>query len=283
MRVWGPTVEAAHLEDVPPPLPLDPPSSSPGNPTDPPPPTPPPSSTPPMNRTSDDDDSDSESDPETDAPPPSPPKTRHPRVQAYLNRFLEAKIVYPLIFEEETSFWSTHPADAVYAPFPDNTITGTFVYPLKPLPDHPKPLTTTGKWLLSSLDIVDAPPPPDATISDDLRLRMDQLWRDEKDGLKAFGCKTGRDLTVLTLYSSEGRKPEGRTAFNPATDVSKGQCALVRMAEANDTPGQRGWDIVEVASQPEVVENKLRYKVCASSLAAYIYGARLLLSCYACR
>ena len=217
MRVWGETVEAANEQDTPSP-------------------------------SSDDesDESDESWDDSTDddrADAPAAPAARHPKVQTYLNRFIEAKVFYPAFFEEDATFWAAQPPDAVYAPFPDGTIPGRFVYPLTPLPNHPMPMSPTGEYLMQTLDTVDAPLTPGALINGDVALKRDQLWDDERQALKKGGCKTGRDLTVLILYSSEGRKPEGRTAFNPTTDVSKGEVALVRMEDPNDTPGQRGWDL----------------------------------------
>ena len=80
MRVWGETVEAANEQDTPSP-------------------------------SSDDesDESDESWDDSTDddrADAPAAPAARHPKVQTYLNRFIEATVLYPAFFEEDAIFWA---------------------------------------------------------------------------------------------------------------------------------------------------------------------------------
>jgi hypothetical protein len=54
---------------------------------------------------------------------------------------------------------------------------------------------------------------------------------------------------VLYLHSSGGTKPDTRVAFDPNTDLAVGHFAVVKVA-VEDSSGSRGWDVVEIKSEP---------------------------------
>ena len=188
-------------------------------------------------------------------------------IAKYLRRLREGEAAYPAIFAEEESFWAGHPADVMYAPFPPEFVTGKFNNPPVPYDGPPKKPSATADWLLRCLDAVHAIPAPGACISQQLNDKLSALWADELKATRPGGCKHGRDDNVLTLYSSGGKKPESRVQYNPKTDVAQGECALIRMKDAKQTPGQRGWELALVNSDPKNAQGNERLQVSQAAAA----------------
>ncbi len=209
-------------------------------------------------------DSDSAPPSPSPSPPQSPPNTttRPPAsLSNYVQRMKNAYTAYPLFFSEEEAFWNGRPADQLSAPFPADIDTQGFVVSPQTFVAKPDPISPTARWLLDSLDITNAVRTREVVISQALAAKVKSMWDDEEEGRKVGGCKHGRDMTVLTLRSSEGPKAEGRLYFNPLKDVGLGECALVRLVDPMDTPAARGWELARITSAAERIEGKVRYQV----------------------
>ncbi len=197
------------------------------------------------------------------SPPPSPPPAPRPPTSLanYEQRLKAAYAAYPLLFAEEEAFWSERPQDEDSAPFPGDTDTEGFVVNPQTFVAKQDPLSPTACWLLHSLDNTSAVRTSQVTVSTALASKVESMWVDEEDGRNAGGCKHGRDGTVLTLRSSAGPKAEGKVYYNPKTDVTNGECVLVRLSEALDTPASRGWELALITADATPTEGKARYQV----------------------
>ena len=184
------------------------------------------------------------------------------RANKFLQRTAEAREWFPSFFSSEKEFWAKHPSPATYAPFPTNVATGDFVSTPSRFDNPSLSPDQSAKWLLSALLAV-IPIDAELQIKPTLIDKVIGLWKDEADALLPQGCKAGRDVDgiVLTLYTSEGAAPaKSRIQYNPATDASVGECAIVRM-DADDSPGGRGWDLALIDTIPDKDAGTNEFKV----------------------
>jgi hypothetical protein len=179
------------------------------------------------------------------------------RAQQFNRRIAEARAFYPVFFDAEKLFWSS-PANLGKADVdrPVDFDHQGFALTPEEMP-NPSRISTTGRLLLQSLDEVDVDL-PEGVVDEVLLAKINDVWQHEKDAMKTDGCKSGRDDSVLTLYSSAESKPVSRTSFNPVTDVAVDHIAIVNLTK-EETPGQRGWEAVKIVGVPDddsYVENQ---------------------------
>lgn len=164
-------------------------------------------------------------------------------------RFEEAMRVWHKLFEDERVFWSTR-GDARQAEFGDGLDTKGFV--VQHERKEGRDVSEVGKWLLESLDkeccnCEEAP----EVVNVEVKKKLEEVMRMEEVAKSARGCKVGRSDVQLFLHSDASKtKPQSRLAYNPKTDLQVGHVAVVK-AVPEDTPGGRGWDLVQVVCQIE--------------------------------
>ena len=179
------------------------------------------------------------------------PPLQDPAAQSAKERFVqrlgEARKVWPKLLAAEKEFWASQPADAVSAPFPADWDHCGFV--CTPEQRAVGKLSDAGVWLYRALDNKlppSCPPPP--SVSAKMLQAVLTMWEDEAAAAAPGGCKIGRPLVNLALHSSKHQKPVSRNEYDPAKDLQLGECAVVLM-DADQTPGNRGWDLVMVDSK----------------------------------
>lgn len=168
--------------------------------------------------------------------------------EVVLRRFQDAQAQYPLLFQAEDQFWASQSDnDRTSAPFPDGFNSKGFVTQAEPR--TLASLSVAATWLMGSLDNVsrgfDGAPEGLPQI---VKEELSSLWALEETANLPVGCKKSRPDIELHLQSSADRnRAPSRLAYNPLKDLNVGHVAVV-MADPDDTPGQRGWDLVVVIS-----------------------------------
>lgn len=165
--------------------------------------------------------------------------------ETVLRRFREATEKWPKMLADERLFWQQHPDSVLTSPFPPGADHSGFV--IQPNPRQPGALSEMGKWLLDVIDnpISDLCSSP-IILPEQLRTSISSLHTAESEAAAPGGCKVARPDVQLYLHSDASKtRPVGRIAYNPSVDLSVGHIAIV-MGERAETPGGRGWDLVEI-------------------------------------
>lgn len=185
-----------------------------------------------------------------------PPVAQKPRLNSLVGRSIEGQLRdrwtaapqwWKTFFDDEDAFWSQHDSKTLQAPFPEAEKNEKWVsLPFERPSDERRESSVAATSLLHILDTMDMQHLQRDCPTGDLIRLFEELGEIEKDG--AF--KQGRDDTILHLSSEQGTAAPARMSYDPSVDVYPGHFAIIRL-DKNDTPGQRGWDIVSIRSTPE--------------------------------
>lgn len=156
-------------------------------------------------------------------------------------RFEGANGWWQTFLETEKKYWLNKPPDMETGEFPTDQRFVDFPSALLASPQ-----TRVGKRLIAALD--DLSTDVSDILEDAEMANLVKLLKDthtmERD---LEGRPEAEDL--LYLHSSGGTKPDTRVPYDPSTDLAVGHFAVVKV-DVEDSSGSRGWDLVEINSDP---------------------------------
>jgi len=169
-----------------------------------------------------------------------------PAPTPFQQKWQEGNKWWDTFFGDETKFWSEDRADATEWPTPLTENAAPYVqlpHLLQQLP-LPRDRKQFGECILSAFDTLtaDLPSSMEASIAN----KFGEVIKSSMDLCKEIG----QEPNTLHLYSSEGTKPEQGTSYDATTDMEVGHMAVVKVV-AEDSSGQRGWDLVRVKAIKE--------------------------------
>lgn len=141
----------------------------------------------------------------------------------------------------ETNFWSAYPKEQTECAYQLTQDEAQYV-------QVPRELTqrrfdaidrTMSESILSAFDTLNQDLPEGLASS--IAVKLAEVKKESK----ALYNSVGQAPNHLHLYSSEGTKPVQGTHYNANTDLQVGDMAIIKVI-AEESSGQRGWDVVRV-------------------------------------